>query len=750
MKKFTLLFVCLSCLLIHGYCKTVMVKNTTELVQANEQAVPGDIIILKNGDWRNSKLILTCSGTSVQPITFKAEKRGQVMLSGNSFLRISGNYLIVDGLQFINGAAPNGSVWEFKEGNTVASHCRITNCLVNSFNNADKFDENYWVALYGKNNRIDHCSFLNKTNAGVLLAVILDDERSRLNNHSIDSNYFGVRKPLAGNGGEIIRVGVSQHCTFYSNTVIRDNLFQHCDGETEIISIKSCGNIIRNNVFKKCQGALVLRHGNNNTVEGNIFWGSGKEGSGGVRVINEGNWIVNNFFLNCVGEGFRSPLSIMNGVFNSPPHRYLPVRDAVIANNTFFNCSPVSLGEGADTERAVPPANVYCFNNIFYSNNTQPLFYSYSSTDSIYFNGNIASKALTGAPNSFYQQPLMLQKWDAAGFPVAATVENEIVLPDSIKQQEYKRLQKGLSKTIGCRNLIYFKSMFAHAAKMGIQWKIKPLPVQPTINKPVACKNAVEIYRVLSANTTNCNIQLTGKEYVFDKPVVINARVSITGNNQPLTFKTTQALPALFVIKENSSFSLKNIYINASEMHANYFVLADSTGNSIHFTLTILNCSFTNVTAVAFYNGAKHSYADQINISKTSFSNNNCCLFLLKDEIDNKGYYNAEKLTMANCLFSNNKGMILNLYRGGSDESTMGPRLFFTGNTLTNCNSDAALLNLFGVQHSSLLDNTFTNCNSNGTVLLYTDNVRAAHLQKNNLLNHSGIISENKFVKNIK
>ena len=128
------------------------------------------------------------------------------------------------------------------------------------------------------------------------MAVILEDERSRENFHSIDHNYFGARLPLASNGGEIIRVGVSQHCEFSSNTQIRDTFFEHCDGETEIISIKSCWNNIRNNLFKKCQGSVVLRHGNYNTVENNIFLGNNKEGTGGVRVINKGQWVVNNLF----------------------------------------------------------------------------------------------------------------------------------------------------------------------------------------------------------------------------------------------------------------------------------------------------------------------------------------------------------------------------------------------------------------------------------------------------------------------
>ncbi len=36
---------------------------------------------------------------------------------------------------------------------------------------------------------------------GVLMAIILDDDRSRENFHSIDHNYFDGRLPLASNCG---------------------------------------------------------------------------------------------------------------------------------------------------------------------------------------------------------------------------------------------------------------------------------------------------------------------------------------------------------------------------------------------------------------------------------------------------------------------------------------------------------------------------------------------------------------------
>ena len=208
MKKnvFILLF-CSIFFQIHA--RTIRVSNFKELQTANNEVVPGDSIILKNGNWEDCKIVLSCNGTSSNPIVIKAETAGKVYVTGKSFLRINGNHLIVDGLYFINGSAAEGNVWEFRSKDKVASDCRITNCSINGFNTIKRITENYWVAFYGKNNRLDHCTFYNKKNLGVLIAVVLDDDRSRLNSHSIDSNYFAPRPPLSSNAGEIIRVGVS-------------------------------------------------------------------------------------------------------------------------------------------------------------------------------------------------------------------------------------------------------------------------------------------------------------------------------------------------------------------------------------------------------------------------------------------------------------------------------------------------------------------------------------------------------------
>src|SRR5690606_7963466 len=85
--------------------------------------------------------------------------------------------------------------------------------------------------------------------------------------------------------GETLRVGTSHYSLSNSSTIIENNVFDRCDGEVEIISIKSGANIIRNNLIFESKGAVVLRHGNKNIVEGNVFLGNGVDHTGGIRVI---------------------------------------------------------------------------------------------------------------------------------------------------------------------------------------------------------------------------------------------------------------------------------------------------------------------------------------------------------------------------------------------------------------------------------------------------------------------------------
>lgn len=242
-----------------------------------------------------------------------------------------------------------------KEKGTEASYCRMTGCVIDECNNPakgtrPKEGDEYWVGLRGTNNRIDHCYFANKRVGGLVLQVWLSAD-SHLNNHLIDHNFFGERQPYGGNGAEIIRIGHSWSSQWESRTVVEDNVFFRCSGENEIISVKSCHNVLRRNLFYESAGGLVCRHGHYNVIESNTFIGHGLRGTAGIRIINQGHTVYDNYIKEVTAFG----LLVRVGVYERPTAEtdvkkepltsYHRVENVDIAYNTFLNC-PLELGSG--------------------------------------------------------------------------------------------------------------------------------------------------------------------------------------------------------------------------------------------------------------------------------------------------------------------------------------------------------------------------------------------------------------------
>jgi poly(beta-D-mannuronate) lyase len=720
MTRLLLLSLCLA-FTTSIFANTIIVKTLAELNAANKSAKPGDIVILQNGEWKDVKLALDCMGTEEKPIIFKAEAAGKVIVTGYSSLKLGGAYIIVEGLYFTNGFAGNDAVIDFRVNkNKLAIHCRVTNCVINDFNNPRRMDENNWVLFYGKNNRLDHNSFLDKKNMGVLLAVILDDERSRENYHSIDSNYFGKRIPLASNGGEIMRVGVSQHCQFNSNTIIRDNFFEHCDGETEIVSIKSGSNIITGNTFKESQGSVVLRHGDNNIVTRNIFLGNDKTATGGVRVINKGQVVQENLFYRCRGTGFRSPLAVMNGIPNSPAHRYVQVIDARIDHNIFYECSPLSFGEGSDTERTLAPDKVMFANNIFYNTRDSNIYKAWDDLGGFQFASNRVNPTLKQSLGSGFNKT------------------NELITEDKVKSLKSYLQQMALIEK-------------KNYAATGASWFSRKSNGQALKPQVVNCATANQLYEQLATNTPLI-IKLTGKEYVLDKPLFITKTVQLIGNKTQTVKIKTNSDWSVFVLSGNGNLSAQNLSIDGSEIKTSHFICSDSTGSSNHYNLSIQNCSFKDLTRERgcqnFFYAYKSILADSIIIRNNTFTSNNCNLVMMTAETDNKGYYNVERIAITGNTISKQAGILLSLYRGGNDESTLGPDLRFSNNKLAHSNTagKTPLIRLYGVQQSALQKNNIVDCNKGSVLVQYEDIVRATHLLSNNTIKDSGKIITNKFV----
>ena len=272
-----------------------VVSDQLAFQEAVKNAQPGDTIVLANGKWNDFEILFTGEGEEGNPIRLVAETKGKVILTGQSNLRLAGNHLEVSGLVFKDGYSPTQEVISFRRNkNHLANNSRVTEVVIDDFNATERQETDFWVMMYGKNNRFDHSHLSRKRNKGVTMAVRLNTEDSQENHHKIDHNYFGPRSILGSNGGETLRIGTSHHSRTNSFTVVENNYFDRCDGELEIISNKSGKNKFLNNTFYESRGTLTMRHGNNNLVEGNVFFGNGADHTGGIRVINAGQTIRNN------------------------------------------------------------------------------------------------------------------------------------------------------------------------------------------------------------------------------------------------------------------------------------------------------------------------------------------------------------------------------------------------------------------------------------------------------------------------
>ena len=267
--------------------RTIIVETQDAYNDAAKNAEPGDTISLANGVWRDFDLVLDAKGTKANPIRLVAETPGEVILSGQSSLRLAGEFLEVSGLVFRDGYTPRNEVISFRrDSENLAHNSRVTQTVIENYSNPDRTQRDFWVVMYGKNNEFDRNHLSGKVNSGPTMVVRLDSEESQNNNHKIHLNYFGPRPIFGSNGGETFRIGTSKYSLTSSNTLVENNFFDRCSGEVEIISNKSGGNTYRGNTFYESRGTLTLRHGNNTLVENNLFDGNGAPFTGGVRVIN--------------------------------------------------------------------------------------------------------------------------------------------------------------------------------------------------------------------------------------------------------------------------------------------------------------------------------------------------------------------------------------------------------------------------------------------------------------------------------
>jgi len=691
--------IAVSCL-TSAHAEDFLVKNQDEYNKASSSLKPGDNIILANGVWRDFEILFHGKGTQEQPISLMGEDKGKVIISGQSNLQLYGEHLVVSGLVFKDGYTPTSSVIAFRSGkDKYAYDSRVTEVVIDNFSNPERFENDYWVAMFGKRNRFDHNHLEGKSNKGVTMAVRMDTPESRDNHHRIDHNYFGPRAILGSNGGETLRIGTSHYSLSNSYTKVENNYFDRCDGELEVISNKSGFNEFRGNVFFESRGTMTLRHGNDNLMENNVFIGNGVDHTGGLRLINKRQTIRNNYLEGLAGYRFGGGLVVMNGVPNSPINRYHQVEDSVIENNTLVNVDHIQLAAGSDQERSAVPISSSFKNNLIYNEDQRDAFTVYDDVSGIEFSGNAINDV---------SSPKLSQGFDNKPLSVARG-DNGLMSLQASKDTGEEVLTAGLATALTPISKsdvgVSWYPKSERSATFGYGQKVAVAPGQDTLTEAVKAAKDGDV------------LMLSAGQYSISKLLNVNKSIVVQGA-APEKVKITYERGALFEIQDGGNLKLDSVTISGADS-------PDSSGNTVirtprrsmlsNYELIVENSHIEDLDvnhSFNFLTVAKGTFADRIAIHDSQFRNISGVILKLEQENDDFGIYNAEYVDIKDSVFDSVQGAVVDLYRGGTDESTFGPHLSITGTEFRSVgqgkrNKSKSSVRIHGVQVADISNNVF-------------------------------------------
>jgi hypothetical protein len=365
----------------------VRVTSLAALQSALDKANPGDTIALADGTYSaGSTLSIKRSGTGSAPVTIAAEHTGRATLTGSkTFAFASGvSNVVLRGFKFRGGASlsvPAG-----------ASGNRLTR------NDFQLTSGGNWVTVSGDDTVVDRNVFQNRTSQGVFLQILGPSGAMAKRVH-VHHNYFFNHQFTGSNGGESLRLGLSDRQSATANALVENNLFEKADGDSEAISVKSSDNVVRYNTIRDSKGYLVLRHGNRNVVEGNLLFGSG------IRFHGNDHEVVGNYVAN---SGDRAIVFGSGDEADSGPASKLHDRPdrVTVAYNTVLGSNSVIDGDGGDFK----PKDCVVADNIV--KGTSGTLVTLPSGSAVKYEGNITFGGTAGIPSRAVDPKLVK---DAAG-----------------------------------------------------------------------------------------------------------------------------------------------------------------------------------------------------------------------------------------------------------------------------------------------------------------------------------------------
>ncbi|MDN3718061.1 polysaccharide lyase 6 family protein [Vibrio breoganii] len=345
---------------------------------------PGDVICIDDGTYSEAELVFGGQGTEEAPIKVRATNPGQVTITGETKIVMGGEYVQLHGLIFKGGESASSKLLETRFSSAeLCNNCRISeNVFINidAHKNLSSDKENgVWLALYGKHNWIDHNIFSGKTTGNPIVSLVRESGLMDEGNGGIAefttvyANYFANRPPTQGklyagssdNDYEAIRTGLSETHHYNGNSFVIGNLFERIQGEAEVISNKASKNVIAQNTVRNSYGSITNRHGHQNNISNNFIFGDGYPYSGGLRLVDDGHIVTNNYI-----EGARYKSTTHHGGIvllgtdgaSDGGNGYQPLENVHVAFNTVVDSiNSINIDGGGKSKQ---PEQIYFANNI--------------------------------------------------------------------------------------------------------------------------------------------------------------------------------------------------------------------------------------------------------------------------------------------------------------------------------------------------------------------------------------------------
>jgi poly(beta-D-mannuronate) lyase len=437
----------------------------------------------------------------------------------------------------------------------------------------------------------------------------------------------------------------------------------------------------------------------------------------------------------------------------SPINRYKQVTDVVIAYNTWVDCkAPWQIGVGQNKAsadvlpkyeiRSEAPIRSIIANNLIY--NTIPdeiVLENHDAMEGILFSNNVIDNAGTVVLNdSILKNSNLKMKQLNSWLYVPENEENQI-LENVYVGFNFEKVEKDLfgasrnsKNKVGAISDLSTAETFSIDKKMyGPKWfSTVKNEIAPSIL--IASSKENQLQEKISAAKNGDIIELSDSLYIFSKSLKIDKNISIRSkNSQAILVYNGEVQSAAFEMYPNATLTLQNVTLKGNKQLA-FAPLKENMGAA--YNLFVKNCTISNFEYVL--KAYKASFADVIQFDNSNIINCENGFVLAADE---KGDYNVEFLTFKNCNFKNVAQNVINFYRGGYDESTIGGYLSVIESSFVDCGSkekSGILIKTHGIINVNLQGNVFKNNAVKHVAILWGEKNNE---HSNNTLNNSGLLT---------